>query len=131
MKHYQDWVNNMDNIRTLLSILGAGLTFLVSFLTVIIKLIKNTKAKRKASNLLSLINELIPLIEEAEDFINYTGIEKKAYVETRVEKILNENKNNVSAEDIDNTIESLIDLTKKVNVRRRHVKELNPIKETI
>ena len=121
----------MDDIRTLLSILGAGLTFLVSFLTVIVKLIKNTKAKRKASNLLSLINELIPLIEEAEDFINYTGIEKKAYVETRVEKILNENKNNVSAEDINNTIESLIDLTKKVNVRRRHVKELNSIKETI
>ena len=58
---------------------------------------------------------IIPFIVEAEKFINYTGIEKKNYVMTRLNQYAIANDIKFDQEEISNKIEELVELTKQVN----------------
>lgn len=103
------------SIEMLLSFIGTCIGFILSVLTLIIKLCKNKKVRRKAEQLLRLTEEMKTFIEEAEALQHYTGKEKKEYVLTKLNQFSIANKIKFNSEDISSKIDDLIALTKKVN----------------
>ena len=81
----------MEDLKIILSITTSIMVILSTILTLLVKAIKNNKTKKTLQGVLSCTNQLIPLIQEAERFINYTGEEKKEYVITRINKYMKEN----------------------------------------
>ena len=75
----------MENMEIYLSYIAIILSLLVSTITFIIKFIKSIKEKKDTLNLLSLSDTLIPLIEEAEKFINFS---KDVVHQTYVHKMI-------------------------------------------
>lgn len=73
-----------------------------------------SKSKKKALNVLK--SSICNFIKEAEEFKNYTGAEKKAYVMTRALKI---SYNLMSSAEIDNYIEEQVTLTNLVNIAKK------------
>ncbi len=107
----------MENLKLLLSFAVTALGLLISTLTFLIKSIGNAKAKKKANELLELCNVLLPYIEKAEKFVNYTGEEKKEYVMTQVNRYALENGIKFDYNVVSSKIEEYIELSKEVNAK--------------
>lgn len=107
----------MEHLKLLLSFAVTVLGLLISTLTFLIKSIGNAKAKKKASELLELCNVLLPYIEKAEKFVNYTGEEKKEYVMTQVNRYALENGIKFDYNVVSSKIEEYIELSKEVNAK--------------
>lgn len=115
----------MEDLELYLSIAATTFGLLISTLTFLTKFIKNAKAKKTLENLMRISQEIIPYIEEAESFLNYSGVEKKAYVMTKVTQLAISNKMKFDHEAISKTVDELVRLTKEVNVRNNIKKENN------
>lgn len=107
----------MENLELIVSAAGAALGLLVTTVTFLSKFIKNAKAKKTAENIIKIGNAMIPYIEEAETFLNYSGEEKKQYVMTKANQFAIENNIPFDAEAVSDKIEEFIDLTKQVNTK--------------
>lgn len=107
----------MEHLKLLLSFAVTVLGLLISTLTFLIKSIGNAKAKKKASELLELCNVLLPYMEKAEKFVNYTGEEKKEYVMTQVNRYALENGIKFDYNVVSSKIEEYIELSKEVNAK--------------
>jgi|AGTN01.1.fsa_nt_gi hypothetical protein len=107
----------MENIALFLSLAGTIIGLIVSLATVIVKLVKNGKAKKAAEQIIAVGNAVVPYIEKAETFVNFSGAEKKEYVMTKANQFAIDNGIAFDAEGISNKIEELVELTKKVNKR--------------
>lgn len=115
-------LDNFNNIETLLSTAGAALGLLVTTITFFTKFICNAKAKKNALNIIKISEAVIPYIEEAEKFSNYSGAEKKTYVLTRANQFAIENCIKFDINAISDKIEELLILTKQVNNREKDKK---------
>ena len=107
----------MENLEIIISVAGAALGLLVTTVTFLSKFIKNAKAKKVAENIVKIGNAMIPYIQEAETFLNYSGEEKKQYVMTKANQFAIDNNIPFDAEAVSDKIEELIGLTKQVNVK--------------
>ena len=107
----------MENLEIILSAAGTALGLLVTTVTFLAKFIKNAKAKKVAENIVKIGNAMIPYIQEAETFLNYSGEEKKQYVMTKANQFAIDNNIPFDAEAVSDKIEELIGLTKQVNVK--------------
>jgi len=107
-----------ENIEFVLSLLGTSLGLLAAALAFLLKFIGSAKAKKAAEREIKMTNALIPAIEAAEDFLHYSGTEKKEYVLTKAAQFAFENKIKFIPEAVSGKIEELIVLSKKVNARR-------------
>ena len=107
----------MEHLKLLLSFAVTVLGLLISTLTFLIKSIDNAKARKKASELLELCNALLPYMEKAEKFVNYTGEEKKEYVMTQVNRYALENGIKFDYNVVSSKIEEYIELSKEVNAK--------------
>lgn len=105
----------IENLEIYLSVAITVISLFLSALTFLIKLIKNIRVRIKTENKLRISESIIPLIEEAEAFINYTGIEKKEFVTTRIIQFALSNKIKLDQEEVSEIIEKLVSLTKNVN----------------
>lgn len=119
----------MKDLQLYLSIIGTSLGLLITTITFLLKFIKSSRGKKAAQTVLKVTSEIIPLIEEAETFINYTGKEKKAYVTTKIIQLVNNLKITIEQEKISEIIEDLVSLTKKVNAISRSTKELQRLND--
>lgn len=106
----------IENLEIYLSVAITVFSLFASALTFLIKLIKNIKERIKTENKLKISEYIIPLIEEAEAFVNYTGIEKKEFVTTRITQFALSNKIKLDQEMVSEIIEKLVSLTKNVNI---------------
>ncbi len=116
----------MENIQLILSMLVTIIGFFISTITFLSKYIKNANAKKKLSSMVRLGEALIPFIEEAEKFVNYSGSEKKTYVITRMRDFALNNKMKFDYEQVNDKIEELVELSKIVNPRSNN-KPLEPL----
>lgn len=107
----------MEHLEWIITAAGTVLAFIITLTTMIIKYAKSSKAKKIAQQTLAICNALIPYIEEAEKFVDFSGEEKKAYVMTKARQYVMNNKMKISDELISKIVEDYIDLTKEVNVR--------------
>lgn len=107
----------MENLEIIISVAGTALGLLVTTVTFLSKFIKNAKGKKVAENIIKIGNAMIPYIQEAETFLNYSGEEKKQYVMTKANQFAIDNNIPFDAEAVSDKIEELIGLTKQVNVK--------------
>ena len=107
----------MEDLKLYISIVIFILGLITSIISIIIKYTKNIKVKNNLKNILGVIEELIPLIEEAETFSSYSGKEKKEYVISRIYRKLNKEDIKIDEEKIDEMIEKLVSFSKEVNYK--------------
>jgi hypothetical protein len=119
----------MEELEIILSLLGTVIGLLITTVTFLAKFLKSAKAKKVAQALIKISSDVLPLIEEAETFNNYTSKEKKAYVMTKAMQIVASYKMRVSEEQVSKKVEELVDLTKHVNINHSS-KELRKRIET-
>lgn len=110
----------MENLNIILSISGTALGLLITTITFFSQFIKSVKAKKFTENITKIGNVILPYIEEAETFLNFTGEEKKQYVMTKANQYAIENGIKFDAAAVNAKIEELVSLTKKVNTSGKH-----------
>lgn len=103
------------DLELIFSIIGTFLGIVITVLTFIIKMSKNTKVRKNAEKILLLTNQIATYVKEAEGFRNYTGAEKKNYVLTKMNQFSIDNKINYDEDYVSCKIEELIETTKVVN----------------
>ena len=106
----------MEKLSIVLSAAGTMIGIIVVMLTSLCKLIKNSKARKMAENIIKMGNFILPYIEEAETFISFTGEEKKAYVMTKANQYAIDNGIKFNEEETSAKIDGLVALCKVVNV---------------
>ena len=109
---------DLDNLQVFLSFLGSILGLLFTTIIFLKKFIKNKKLKNILEKAEQITKELVPCIIEAEQFVNYTGEEKKNYVMTKVNQFAIDNDITFDPEYVSSKVEQLISLTKEVNCSR-------------
>jgi uncharacterized membrane protein YbaN (DUF454 family) len=113
----------MKNLEIIISVSGALIGLLVTTITFLTKAIKNTKAKKQAERLLMINEALLPFIQTAEEYTNYTGKEKKEYVLTKANQYFIQKGLKFDEELCASKIEELVALTKKVNAKAQGAKQ--------
>ena len=114
---------NPENFHLYLSILAPMLTLLCTTVVFLQKFVKNKKLKKVLEKTEQITREIIPCITEAEKFVNFSGVEKKEYVMTKINQYALENHIKFNQEEISKRIEELVSLTKEVNVPMVTIKE--------
>ena len=105
----------MENLELIVSLAGTALSLFIACVLFIVKIIRGYITKKKLKNSYVLLDAVAPLMEIAEQFTHYSGEEKKEYVMTRVKQFALENKIKFDSEAVNEKIEELIGLSKKVN----------------
>ena len=105
----------MENLELIVSLAGTALSLFIACVLFIVKIIRGYITKKKLKNSYVLLEAVAPLMEIAEQFTNYSGEEKKEYVMTRVNQFALENRIKFDSEAVNEKIEELIGLSKKVN----------------
>jgi hypothetical protein len=106
----------MENIEIIITAVIAGLGFLASTVVFIIKFVKAQKAKLAAEGHLDVKNVLLEFIQEAEKLTDTTGAEKKNFVMEKVNEYLKNNNVTADIVKIGESVDQIVDFTKKVNV---------------
>ena len=106
----------MEKLSIVLSAAGTMIGIIVVMLTSLCQLIKNSKARKMAENIIKMGNFILPYIEEAETFISFTGEEKIAYVMTKANQYAIDNGIKFNEEETSAKIDELVALCKVVNV---------------
>lgn len=116
----------IEFLKTWLPITSTFIGILITATSFLIPLIKSEKAKKVLKQInksfetaLKIAEAVRPYIEEAENFINYTGEEKKAYVMTKANQFAIQNKLPFDEKSVSDEIEKLVKLTKVVNMREK------------
>ena len=107
----------MENLETILSLAGTALGLLITALTFLLKFLKSAKAKKAAENVIMIGNAVVPYIEQAEKFLNYSGLEKKEFVLTKANQFAVARGIPFDSEAVTDEVEKLVKLTKAVNGR--------------
>jgi len=114
----------MENLELIISLSSAVLGLIVTTVTFLAKFIKNAKLKKVAQQTIELCNILLPYIEQAEKFVNYSGEEKKEFVMTKAGQYAIEHNIKFNEELVSNEIENLVQLSKHVNRREKDKKKV-------
>lgn len=107
----------MENLNYILSLAGTAVGLLITTVTFLAKFVKSAKAKKIAEQIGAIGNAVLPYIEQAETFVNYSGAEKKEYVLTKANQFAIDNKMPFDPSAVADKIEELVKLTKTVNGR--------------
>lgn len=105
----------MENFELIVSLAGTALGLLITAATFIGKFAKSSKAKKVAEQTIEICNAILPYIERAESFVNYSGEEKKEYVMTKANQYAMEKGIKFDEKYISEKVEELIGFTKEVN----------------
>ena len=111
----------LEILQNWLPIVSALLGIVITAIGFIIPLCKSEKAKKVANSALKITEVLKDGIIEAEKFVNYTGAEKKEYVITKANQYAIKNNIDFNEEAVSEEIETLVDLTRKVNKRPKDI----------
>ncbi|MDE6586411.1 MAG: hypothetical protein K2K80_07015 [Clostridia bacterium] len=106
----------MENLELLLSLIGTAVSFLIATVVFIVKFVRSIRTRKMIASESDLLDAVIPLIELAEKYKNYSGEEKKEFVLTKLNQFAIENKISFDSDAIVKRIEELIILSKNVNV---------------
>lgn len=115
----------MENLEQIIAVASAGVGLLATLTGFLIPLVKSVKAKNKLMALKRLSSVLQSLIMDAEQFVNFSGEEKKEYVLTKANRYAIENNIPFDESAVDNEIEKIVNLSKNVNVGLRTASTTN------
>lgn len=106
-----NWGEIQEGLTISLGVLSAVLTLIC----LIIKLNAARKASTAEEKKELFYDLVLTAVIEAEKHSNYSGVEKKAYAETRIKRACKDNKVSYTDEALDEAIEAAISLSKNVN----------------
>ena len=110
----------MQNFITEAIIIASAIAgLLATAIPLAIKLVKKSKQWIKERDWNRLATILPNFIVEAEKFNNYTGIEKKEFVKSRLALFAIKNKIAFNETKFDTAIDNIVKLTKEVNQRSK------------
>lgn len=105
-------------------ILQIVLPVMAIVLSTVIGFSKNRKVKKWTSNIILITEMAKTYIVEAEQKTNYTGLEKKQFVITRLLKfIVDKSIQNITEETLSDIIENEVALTNEVNVDKKKLSQ--------
>ena len=107
----------IDTIKEYLAIAVAVLPFVVAFLTALVKQAKSAKAAKGLKNAAKIASAIQDFVIGAEQFLNFSGAEKKQWVIGRISLYAAKNKIPLDEAFVSDKIEDIVLLTKKVNAR--------------
>ena len=107
----------MENIEIIISLAAAVAGLIGALIGCAVKVFRSVKGKIKAHGELDLLDELMSLVEIAEEFTGYSGEEKRDYVLKKADNFARESGIEIDLALAGDRIEQLIDLTKNVNKR--------------
>ncbi len=108
----------MENLELILSLIGTTGSLLITCIIFIVKFVNSLRTKRLAEDDTEILEAILPLMEIAEKYENYSGEEKKEYVLTKLNQFAIENGIAFNTEAVIGKIEELIQLTKQVNTNK-------------
>lgn len=114
----------MENFELIVSLASAVLGLLVTTATFLAKFVKNAKLKKIAEQTIEICNIILPYVEQAETFTNYSGEEKKEFVMTKANQYALEHGIKFDKELVSNEVEELVKLSKNVNSREKVEKKV-------
>ena len=103
------------NLEIIITILSITISFIITIISLILKLIKN-----KNNLPIVILEELLLLMKEAESYKSLTGKDKEKYVLDKLTELEKELGITISNSDAQGLIEILIDLTNNVNKEKKH-----------
>lgn len=109
----------MNTFKDILAVCIGAVPFVISTVTFLIKFIKNKKVKAGLQKTLQLMEAIQPLIIQAEEFVHYTGSEKKQFVMTQAHQFAIDHGMSFDREEFSQRIDELVATTKKVNARAK------------
>jgi len=119
-----------STVREIVVIIGAAVGLLGTAIPLVVNLIRKSRQWARERDWNQLMNVLPELIIDAEQFVNYTGIEKKEYVKSRL--LVYALKNKIVFDDrYDAKIDEIVRLTKLVNRRNKDLAKLDGIQNYV
>lgn len=109
----------MENIEWILSLAATVLSLFVACVSFLIKLIKTVREKIRNKKHSELMESVAPIMEIAENYTQYKGVDKKEYVMDKVNLYAAENGLLYDAKAVAEKIEELIEFSKQVNKREK------------
>ena len=103
------------NLEIIITILSITISFIITIISLILKLIKN-----KNNLPMVILEELLLLMKEAESYKSLTGKDKEKYVLDKLNELEKELGITISNSDAQGLIEILIDLTNNVKKEKKH-----------
>lgn len=108
----------MENLQMILSLAGICIGLVAAVAALVVKYAGSEKARKLAEQTIEICDAIVPYIEQAEKYLNYSGEEKKEYVMTKANRYAIENGIAFDAGAVSQTVEELIALSKEVNARK-------------
>jgi len=108
-----------NHIREIIVIASSIVGLLATAIPLVIKLVRKSKQWIKERDWNKIASILPSFIVEAEKFNNYTGIEKKEFVKSRLVLFAIKNKIAFDETKFDTAIDNIVKLTKEVNQRSK------------
>jgi len=108
-----------NTLREIAVVVGAIAGVIGTATPLIIKLAKRTKQWSKERDWNRIVEQLPGLIVNAENFMQYTGLEKKEYVKSRLAVFAVKNKIAFDEAKFDAQIDDIVKLTRNVNQRTK------------
>lgn len=113
------------NISEILTWVVFGISFLSGLVSILIPYLKTAKAKKNAEKVVKALSglELIckniqPLVVKAEQFRNFSGVERKEWVMTQLRIIALKNSIVFDESAVSEKVEEVVSTTNKVNVNK-------------
>lgn len=113
------------NISEILTWVVFGISFLSGLVSILIPYLKTAKAKKNAEKVVKVLSgfELIckniqPLVVKAEQFTNFSGVERKEWVMTQLRIIALKNSIVFDENAVSEKVEEVVSTTNKVNVNK-------------
>ena len=113
------------NISEILTWVVFGISFLSGLVSILIPYLKTAKAKKNAEKVVKALSgfELIckniqPLVVKAEQFMNFSGVERKEWVMTQLRIIALKNSIVFDENAVSEKVEEVVSTTNKVNVNK-------------
>jgi len=107
----------IENIEAIIALVVALVGLFGTVVTLIAKLKGSKKLLDFAEKFTKVSNEVIKYIEEAEELLNFTGLEKKQWVVHKIKLFAESIGFPIDESMIENLIETAITFSKKVNKR--------------
>lgn len=109
----------IETLKEIIDLIIFLVPLLISLLILSAKLSKNRRLRKYSESIIEIEKIVNKYMVSAEGFSNYSGNDKLEWVKTKVNQFCIENDINYNEEAINEIIERLIILTKKINQREK------------
>lgn len=114
----------IEIIKEIKEIIAITVPLIAGIIFLIAKVNKNVKLRTLAESILTIEKVINDYIFQAEELVSFSGNDKKEWVKTKVNQYCINNNILYSEEEVSNLIESIIDISKKVNKREKDMIKL-------